>query len=323
MRELVHLDDRPLRVAECLLHQQRPVLCSTARRDRGARTRTRARRRPNEARVLNTLGLLETGPDPRGSLPTLERSSELAQAVGDNWCLAEATQNVGWALLLAGEHDAARAMLEASFEIARRHGWRELVAWHGWMLGDTENRTGDRDKVRGLWERCLEGASDVHDGLATWSLGLVDVDAGRPAEALERLEAGRGRMVSAGVGLDLPFLEGGIAPPKPRSAGWIRPRRAGRRCAGARRQVRLGPDDDACPPGAGGTPPRRPRCRSGGCRGLSGALAAGWAAPQSRARGLITSTSHDSLDVLAEVAGRTAEPPGGRAPAGRRRPRAR
>jgi DNA-binding CsgD family transcriptional regulator len=79
------------------------------------------------------------------------------------------------------------------------------------MLGHTVYPTGDRDTVRGLWERCLEGASDVQDGLATWSLGLLDVDAGRPAEALERLEACRGRMVSAGVGLDLPFLDGGIA----------------------------------------------------------------------------------------------------------------
>jgi tetratricopeptide (TPR) repeat protein len=167
--------------------------------------------RPNEARVLNTLGLLETGPDPRGSLPTLERSCELAQSVGDNWCLAEATQNVGWALLLAGEHDAARAKLEAALQIARRHGWRELVAWHWWMLGLTVYPTGDRDTARALWERCLEEASDVQDGLATWSLGLLDVDAGRPAEALKRLEVCRGRMVSAGASLALPFLDGGIA----------------------------------------------------------------------------------------------------------------
>ena len=47
--------------------------------------------------------------------------------------------------------------------------------------------------------------------MATWSLGLLDVDAGRPAEALERLEPCRRRMVSAGVGHGLPFLDGGIA----------------------------------------------------------------------------------------------------------------
>ena len=167
--------------------------------------------RQNEARVLNTLGLLETGPDPRGSVSTLERSRELAEAVGDDWCLSEATQNVGWALLLAGEHDAARAKLDASFEVARRHGLHELVAWHWWMLGLTVYPTGDRDTARAWWERCLDGASDVQDGVASWSLGLLDVDAGRPAEALERLEACRGRMVSAGAGLALPFLDGGIA----------------------------------------------------------------------------------------------------------------
>ena len=167
--------------------------------------------RANEARILNLLGLLETGPDPRGSLPTFEQSCELAQAVGDDWCLSDATQNVGWALVMAGERDAARAKLESSFEIARRHGLRELVAWHWFMLGHVVYPTGDRDTARALWERCLEGASDLQEGWATWSLGLLDVDAGRAAEALERLEPCRRRMVSAGVGHGLPFLDDGIA----------------------------------------------------------------------------------------------------------------
>ena len=167
--------------------------------------------RPNEARILNLLGLLETGPDPRGSLPTFEQSCELAKDVGDDWCLSDATQNIGWALVMAGEHDAARAQLEASFEIASRHGLRELVAWHWFMLGHAVYPTGDRDTARALWERCLEGASDLQEGWAIWSLGLLDIDAGRPAEALERLEACRRRMVSAGVGHGLPFLDDGIA----------------------------------------------------------------------------------------------------------------
>jgi DNA-binding CsgD family transcriptional regulator len=112
---------------------------------------------------------------------------------------------------LTGEHDAARVKLEASFDVASRHGLRELVAWHWWVLGHTVYPSGDRETVRALWERCLEGATDVQDGFATWSLGLLDVDAGRPADALKRLETCRGRMVSAGVGLSLPFLDGGIA----------------------------------------------------------------------------------------------------------------
>jgi predicted ATPase/class 3 adenylate cyclase/DNA-binding CsgD family transcriptional regulator len=166
--------------------------------------------RTNEARVLNTLGLLGTMPDPREALSTLERSCELARAVGDNWCLSEATQNLGWALMMMGERDDARKQLEASLEIARRFGWRELVAWHWWMLGHNVYPTGDREAVRALWERCLEEANDVQDGLATWSLSLLDVDAGKPVEALRRLEACRGRMISAGAGLSLPFLQAGI-----------------------------------------------------------------------------------------------------------------
>jgi DNA-binding CsgD family transcriptional regulator len=47
--------------------------------------------------------------------------------------------------------------------------------------------------------------------LATWGLGLLDVHAGTPLEALERLQACRPRMVSGGVGLALPVVDGGIA----------------------------------------------------------------------------------------------------------------
>ena len=248
--------------------------------------------RQNEARVLNTLGLLETGPDPRGSLPTLEHSCELAEAVGDNWCLSEATQNVGWALLLAGEHDAARVKLEASFEIARRHGLHELVAWHWWMLGLTVYPTGDRDTARAWWERCLDGASDVQDGVATWSLGLLDVDAGRPAEALERLEACRGRMVSAGAGLALPFLDGGIALAHA-ALGRLDEARDGLIAAAEEHASRFVwvQAMTLVAPGAGGTPPRRPRRRSGLCRaGARGRRAprppraGGTRAPSARAR---------------------------------------
>jgi len=164
-----------------------------------------------EARVLDVLGILQLLPDPRGALPTFERSAELARTVGDDWCLAEATQNAGWALCLMGEQAAARAKLEASYELARLQGFRDLVAWHWMMLGHTVYPTRDRKVARALWECCLEGASDIQDGLATYSLGLLDVHAGNPLEALQRLEPCRGRMVSAGVGLALPIVGGGIA----------------------------------------------------------------------------------------------------------------
>jgi predicted ATPase/class 3 adenylate cyclase/DNA-binding CsgD family transcriptional regulator len=163
-----------------------------------------------EARALDVLGLIEIMPDPRGALSTLERSCELARAVGDDWCLAEATQNVGWALFLIGEYDAARAMLEDSLEIAHRHSFRDLVAWHGVMVGHTVYPSGDLDAARALWERCLDGATDTKEGVATWSLGLLDVDAGKPVQARERLELCRERMVTAGAGVVLPLLDAGI-----------------------------------------------------------------------------------------------------------------
>jgi len=165
----------------------------------------------SEARVLDVLGLLELVPDPRAALPNLERSAELARAVGDDWCLAEATQNVGWSLCLMGEYDAALGQLEAAYQLARAHGFRDLVAWHWFMLGTTIYLGGDQQAARRLWERCLETASDVQYGFVTWGLSLLDLHAGKPLEALERLEACRGRLVSGGVGLALPIVNYGIA----------------------------------------------------------------------------------------------------------------
>lgn len=165
----------------------------------------------NEARVLNTVGLLETQPDPRASLPLLKRAAELARAAGDGWCMADARQNIGWALLLMGETEAAREEFDASYELARAHGLRDLIPWHWFMLGHSTHPTGDRQATRELWERSLEEASDLQHGMAAWSLSLLDTDAGEPGAALERLELCREQMVVAGVGLGVHFVDAGIA----------------------------------------------------------------------------------------------------------------
>jgi len=113
-------------------------------------------------------------------------------------------------LILMGERDGAIQQLELAVEIAHRLGWRELVAWHWFMLGHCLYPTGDHQAVRGLWTRSLDDASDVQHGFATWSLALLDINAGEPLAALERLEVCRGRMISAGIGFCLPFLQDGI-----------------------------------------------------------------------------------------------------------------
>ncbi len=163
-----------------------------------------------EARVLSTLGLLETQSDPRSSLALIERACELARTASDVWCRAEATQNIGWALIQMGRYDDARAPLVESFEIASSNGWRELVVWHWTMLGHAAYPAGDLGSARALWVRALQGASDVQEGFTMWSLGLLDVDAGDAAGALARLERGRERMVVTGAGLGLQHVDSGI-----------------------------------------------------------------------------------------------------------------
>jgi len=164
----------------------------------------------NEARILNTLGLLEAMPDPGRSMATLARARALASSVGDDWCLADTTQNIGWALILMGERDAAIPHLELAVEIAHRLGWRDLVSWHWFMLGHCLYPTGDHLAVREIWDRSLDSASDLQHGFATWSLSLLDVNVGEPLAALERLEVCCRRMTSAGMGISLPFLQDGI-----------------------------------------------------------------------------------------------------------------
>jgi predicted ATPase/class 3 adenylate cyclase/DNA-binding CsgD family transcriptional regulator len=164
-----------------------------------------------EARALDVLGVVEYMPDPRAALPTLERSAELARTAGDDWCLADAEQNIGFGLFFTGEHDAARAHVEASLELARRQGLRDLVAWCWCMLGHIVYPSGDREAARALWEKGLDEAGDMQEWMATWGLGIFEVDAGKPTEARERLEMCRRRMVSAGVGVALSFIDAGIA----------------------------------------------------------------------------------------------------------------
>jgi len=163
-----------------------------------------------EARVLNAFGLLESQTDPSASLIMLGRACELARTAPDAWCLSDATQNLGWSLIQMGRYTDARSALDASFEIADAHGWRELVSWHWLMVGHTVYPTGDLDMARTFWARGLEDASDVQVGFAMWSLGLIDVDKGAAAESLRRLEHGREQLVDSGAGLSVQFVDSGI-----------------------------------------------------------------------------------------------------------------
>ncbi len=166
--------------------------------------------RTNEARVFNTLGLLESRADPQAALSTLERACELAREGGDDWCLAEATQNLGWARLLMGDYDEARVELEASFAISQPFGWRELEAWHWWMLGHAVHPSGDRAAVRVMWEHSLDLVSDIQLGPVTWSLSLLDIEAGDTKAAIDRLASSREIVMAGGAGVGLQFLDAGF-----------------------------------------------------------------------------------------------------------------
>lgn len=163
-----------------------------------------------EARCLSTLGLLDTQWNPASALETLRRSCELADAASDAWCQAEATQNIGWALIQMGRHQEAREPLDAAYEIAHPNGWREIIVWHWVMLGHSTYATGDLDEARTLWMRALDGASDVQEGFTMWSLAVIEVDEGRAADALIRLERARERMTISGAGLGLQHINSAI-----------------------------------------------------------------------------------------------------------------
>ena len=160
------------------------------------------------ARALDVLGTLTMFPDPVGAGPIQEQAIVLARAAGDDWCLIDATQILGYTYFLQDRHTDAAETLNSVYPLIERMGYREFVSWHWFGLGFGAWVFGDFDRAEELLRRALQAAREVGEpvteGFSLAQLALIDIDHGRAEEALEALGPGLERIVATGAGMALP-----------------------------------------------------------------------------------------------------------------------
>lgn len=169
-----------------------------------------------QARALNVLGLIESFPDPVGCRPRLERACELARASGDDWCFVDASLNLSWThQQICDEHEEGERLRRDVLTLSERNGYRDYVSWYWLMECWRPLVRGEADRFRELVERALVAAREIGEPMteATGEMWIAwrEIEEGRAEAALERVEGARERMVAAGAGLVLPYLEASIA----------------------------------------------------------------------------------------------------------------
>ncbi|HEX5225771.1 MAG TPA: LuxR C-terminal-related transcriptional regulator, partial [Solirubrobacteraceae bacterium] len=161
------------------------------------------------ARALDVLGTLQSFPDPAGAREPLEQARELARASGDEWCFVDATQIVGYTMLMQGD-TGAEAMLDEALETIERTGYPEFAAWHWGGIAWARTIAGRYEEALELLERAIAVADSVGEpvssGVAHGSRGQVRAERGEGAAVLREVGAVLERSVAAGAGMALPSL---------------------------------------------------------------------------------------------------------------------
>jgi predicted ATPase/class 3 adenylate cyclase/DNA-binding CsgD family transcriptional regulator len=164
-----------------------------------------------QGRALHALALQQVMSDPDVAVPTCERCRELADAAGDDFTFADATQIVAWAYWTSDDYEAAIRESYLAFEAAERLGNRAIKAGHWILLALAPWSSADLERRRTLLERGLATGAEVGDpvseGFATAYLALVELQAGAPAAALERLELCLERLVTGGAAVPLGLVQ--------------------------------------------------------------------------------------------------------------------
>jgi predicted ATPase/class 3 adenylate cyclase/DNA-binding CsgD family transcriptional regulator len=162
------------------------------------------------ARALDVLGTLQLWPDPAGARAGLEQSRELARASGDEWCFVDATQILGYGLLMQGD-PRAEQMLEEALEVIERTGYAEFAAWHWAGVGMVRQNQGLDEQALELFARAIEVADAVGEpvsaGIAHGYRGIVLAERGEGERALAEIGPAIERAVSAAAGMAIPTLQ--------------------------------------------------------------------------------------------------------------------
>ncbi len=161
--------------------------------------------RSTMARALDVLGTVTMFADPQATRPGQERSVALARESGDDWCLADATQILGFTYAIEGRRDEALAVAEEVLPLIERMGYREFLAWHWQLAAQGDLESANWAACEAHCERAIAAASEVgepvSEGIAQTYLAYADLLRGRNEQALERLAAANERAVTAGAGM--------------------------------------------------------------------------------------------------------------------------
>ena len=163
------------------------------------------------ARALDVLGTIQLFPDPAGSRPGLERSIELARRVGDDWCLVDATQILGFTHLIRDELAECERLLNGVLPIIERNGYGEQAAWHSFGLSYGALVRVETERFHELAERTLATAREIGEpvtaAFAHCYLALLETAQGHPDAALARLRESEARVLAGGGGMALPYTQ--------------------------------------------------------------------------------------------------------------------
>ena len=135
-----------------------------------------------------------------------ERALARARAIGYKGHELQATIHVAAASAQLGEADRARACAERALALAREMGDRAGQGWAWLLVGWAETEEDGLEAAEQAYGRALElaratGSNELEVRTLNW-LGCTLLDAGRPAEALERLEHCAELAEAAGFTLD-------------------------------------------------------------------------------------------------------------------------
>jgi ATP/maltotriose-dependent transcriptional regulator MalT len=163
------------------------------------------------ARALDVLATMQMFSDPAAARAVSQRSRELARAAGDDWCLIDATQIVGYTHVFQGDLESALAAFDEAFPLIERTGHREFLAWHWFGHAYARWVRGEIDAADELFTRCVAVANEVDEpvtrGVATAWRATILLHRGDADGALALLGPALERVVSAGGGMALGYLQ--------------------------------------------------------------------------------------------------------------------
>ena len=137
------------------------------------------------------------------------------RASGDEWCFVDATQILGFALLMQADQRAVSVFDEA-LEIIERTGYAEFAAWHWVGVGGVRHLIqGRNEEAFALYERAIAVADAVGEpvsaGYAHAYRGILRAERGDGEAALADLGPALERSVAAAAGLAISPLQVAIA----------------------------------------------------------------------------------------------------------------